>query len=702
MKRICILIVGLVITSNGSTLAQDDMTTVEKDTTVTTLKEIVVEGRSQRIIQDGIEYTPDKNTKRLSADAMGLLSNMLIPNLKIESENTITTNFGEEVKIFIDYIPADKKEISGLNTQDVLRVEVLDYPADARFNQAEHVVNFIMKKYQWGGYTKLMLSGRILTDEMVLGNLYQKFSYKNWVFDLAASGSGEWCHNYRNFQQENFKDIFYGNNHFDNISKTSSTDRFKERSNSEGVSFRFGYGQDNYVISHTISFDNYAIPESTTDSHVDFSDTFFNASSSSEYNNFKLWNTYINGYYYFNLPKDNSLQANWTAGFQSYNSYSEYILEDTAPITTNTKTAFSFFSLDVNYVKKFANNHTLGLRLFSNNNNWNTTYEDEADGNQKQLNSTQTITAEYRKQWDFELNLMVRAGTSYHLMRENGRNNLHQWSPYLHARINYSVNPKNRISVSGALYDSDVLPDMTADLRIRKNEMMWIEGNPLLRNPKFRWVSAEYTFIPSNIFFMSANIMYRNNRHVTVYDYYTEDGFDGIIRSVNDNNTLQRLEGYISMGVNLFKRTLAISGSIEGVREILTGSRSMTNNILTGTLSARWNYRNISLKMFYWFPATIIYNQMGSRLRQPQQYGLSATYRIGNLLASLQFNNWFSQGKRRQCYDSVHYDNVSWSWSRKNSRLLSISLQYTFNYGKKVSHDDELTLPSGGGGGILK
>ncbi len=93
---------------------------------------------------------------------------------------------------------------------------------------------------------------------------------------------------------------------------------------------------------------------------------------------------------------------------------------------------------------------------------------------------------------------------------------------------------------------------------------------------------------------------------------------------------------------------------------------------------------------------------MGSRLRQPQQYGLSATYRIGDFLASVKFNNWFSQGQRRMWYDSAHYDNDSRSWSRTHSRLLSISLQYTFNYGKKVDHNDELAAPSGGGGGILK
>ena len=67
-------------------------------------------------------------------------------------DNTVTTPSGQSVAIYINYILASAEEMEGISTSDVRRVEYLDFPSDPRFQGNEHVVNFIVQKYESGGY----------------------------------------------------------------------------------------------------------------------------------------------------------------------------------------------------------------------------------------------------------------------------------------------------------------------------------------------------------------------------------------------------------------------------------------------------------------------------------------------------------------------------------------------------------------------
>ena len=83
-------------------------------------------------------------------------------------------------------MPATAQDLEGLRTEDVVRVEVLDYPDDPRFRSMPYVVNFIMQHYEWGGYTKVSADGKTLADDRVSANAYSKFAYKK-VFLMPMS-----------------------------------------------------------------------------------------------------------------------------------------------------------------------------------------------------------------------------------------------------------------------------------------------------------------------------------------------------------------------------------------------------------------------------------------------------------------------------------------------------------------------------------
>ena len=67
-----------------------------------------------------------------------------------------------------------------------MKVEYLEHPTDSRFMGAESVINFVMKKYEFGGYTKLSAGEYLLIGYQGDESLYSKFSYKRMTYDLYA------------------------------------------------------------------------------------------------------------------------------------------------------------------------------------------------------------------------------------------------------------------------------------------------------------------------------------------------------------------------------------------------------------------------------------------------------------------------------------------------------------------------------------
>ena len=99
-----------------------------------------------------VSYTPTRQQRNASANGTMLLQQLAIPQLAVDVlKSSVSMNTGEPVAFFIDGVPATENDVADMNTRDVVRVEVLDYPTDPKFRNSTHVVNFIMQKYEYGG-----------------------------------------------------------------------------------------------------------------------------------------------------------------------------------------------------------------------------------------------------------------------------------------------------------------------------------------------------------------------------------------------------------------------------------------------------------------------------------------------------------------------------------------------------------------------
>ena len=141
------------------------------------LNDVVVEAQMQRNSSTSTTYIPSRRQKNAAQNAIDLLQQMAIPQIQINPiDKKVTDNFGGDVAIYINHLPASKEEMDGLRTTDVSKVEYLEFPTDPRFRGQQRVVNIIVQEYAYGGYTKLSASEDFLLGVTSMANLYSKFS----------------------------------------------------------------------------------------------------------------------------------------------------------------------------------------------------------------------------------------------------------------------------------------------------------------------------------------------------------------------------------------------------------------------------------------------------------------------------------------------------------------------------------------------
>ena len=117
---------------------------------------------------------------------------MQIPQIDaVSGSNSITDRFGNNIDIYINYMPATEEELQGLKTSDVVKVMYLESPQDPRFKGAFKVVNIIMKVYEFGGYTKLNVTEHALIGLSSNASVFSKFAYKSMTYDLYV-GAMNW------------------------------------------------------------------------------------------------------------------------------------------------------------------------------------------------------------------------------------------------------------------------------------------------------------------------------------------------------------------------------------------------------------------------------------------------------------------------------------------------------------------------------
>lgn len=688
----------------GSDLWSEDVTEPTDSITIAiprallpnALKEVVVVGNSSYMDDEKIVAIPTSKEKKISSDGASLLRNMAIGALKVSPiDDSITTSSGEAVATFIDFLPASPTDVANIRTSDVRRVEILDYPNDPRFGGAHHVVNFIMIKYEYGGYTKASDSQRFVYD-MGDYNAYSKFAYRDMIFDAGVR------YNYaktKHIGSQTNSTYDFGDEKVA-YEKVAESSRYKI-GNLTGFA-RAVYQSKGCIISNTLDVSSSEMPESNSDYRESFDSPAYSSGTSAVRNSSSNLSWTWNGNYQLFLPKNYALILTPEASYGRFKNNYLYV-DDDDEIRNDVRENAWRASVNARLRKMFGA-QSASIALYSgvngNDMDYAGTNPDDVDARYYYAGAWMMGDLRFGK---FSVMPSVRLGFEKYKFDDLSVDATFASHYLLNAQ--YFISGKHRLNMTSELYYMTVpVNQMGPNIQIQ-DQINAIEGNPYLKPSINGHVKMQYTCFPVNNVYLSALCGF--SRHTRMlsnrYEPLSVGPHQYMVRMMVNNGTQSTFQYQASASVSLFKRSLNLWGSLNGSTiSKHSGVSPYSGTTLSYSFQASYSFSNMY--------ALAAYSSKGKNIHTnwiedtPQYWFFEVGWGNGNLNLSGRAYNPFSssyKGARREI-DTSNYFSYTQDYHQVYFRSFEVSVTYSFSYGKKVDRSSESSNVSGVQSGMLK
>lgn len=669
------------------------------------IKEVVVKAQMHRTDASSSTYIPTVKQRASAQNAIDLLKQLAIPQISINlMDNSVTTPSGQNVAIYINYIPASEEEMEGLSTSDVRRVEYLDFPTDPRFQGNEHVVNFIVQKYEYGGYTKATVNENFLVGRLSSrASVYSKFVYKRMTYDLYAGASN---HNI-NHSGNSVLSLYNLKNEMGQAYQTTRNETLESahlKYNQYPVTFRAVYDTDKMQIANTVGFNFDQTPLSETkgilsfipQQNTDYS-YYKNEPSTSRY---FVWS----GNYYFILPHDFDLSISpaMNYGHTNYSYLYQTSLPGSSSIANISKEDVWQFRGSATLFKKITDKRSAFFRVWFGSTSNEVSYFGTSPYNNDFLdmyagaalgynfsNDKWTIRADAALQWEKNQINNQSVSEVYPLLNLSAGfspSQKHSFRTYFHFGANYP----------GA---SEKTPNV-----LQQNELMYYTGNPNIGLSRQVTLNFSYNWIPTTTFSTSAFIQYFGEYNLYVPAYRPYQGGTALLRTFETDGNYNRTQIGVSFNYRLLDGNLQLAASPSVSFYRMTGIFDISRSPFYCNTSATYYLGNFYFQAAYQTRSLTLQGNRGVIYKDRDFYQILAGWSHSNWNIRISGMNLFRKDWlcATNLLSTSLYSETQLVEGNNFHQRLNLSVTYTFGYGRKVKRGNEVGEQSGAASAIMK
>lgn len=666
------------------------------------LNTVTVEADLASAYSDKTVYMPTHRQKKAAQNATDLLRFMSIPQIKVNAlSGGVTDNTGKEIALYINGMAASQEELNGLNTSDVKKVEYLEFPSDPRYKGAQRVVNFIVQEYLYGGYTKAYIGEKFLIGASSVANVFSKFTYGKMSYDLYVASN-----NYSNkhIGSEISGDYLLSRNNGieTEVTRTERIDDSRFKSNQYPVTFRATYNTQDIQIRNTVGFTHNATPDYSINGNVLIKDLTDVESSFTRSNPSTKNSAMYSGSFFFALPKSFSVDVTQTFNYTHTNDRLSYSTGNIKPIIRNADEDAYNFRVDATARKRLGKQHSFMAGINGGQGNNRLKYRGTNQYNDRFTNSFAAVMLGYNYSTS-KLSLSSNFGICWEGSDINGEF-MPDLYPFTHINLQYSFSRKHLLSTYFQFATNSPTVSLKADDILQDNEFLYITGNPLLKDARHITFNLAYTWLKSNRFSMSAYGEHYGtyNRITTVYSPYNDGS--AVIRGYQNNGTFTRSRIGLAAKFTLLNGNLEFYGCPEMHFYKSTGMYACSYNPFTFIGQMTWYFGKFYIRSYYSTPERQLWDETNTIYRSRNYYNVTGGWYNNHWNIRLAAYNFFNSDWKggTRIINGGYYKEHRINYGTSFHNMLNLTLTYTFNYGKKVQHGNEIGEQTGATSGILK